>query len=999
MRRVWSRGRPLRGAAGTGALALVLGTLAWTGEATAGETVVLTGGSSWRKHYAFFPPQLDAKAAKDAGVAADEASLTKALSSRCRKGFVTELPPAGWTEPGFDDSDWLPRPGTEFFQGDSRISRSAPKVYRRCTDPGAAEMGLVSMRGKFIVHEPARVGRITLSLTYRGGFVAYLNGKEVARGHLPNGKVKPKAPAEVYPIKAFIAPDGKPLHWYNHRQANFHEQWGTRERKKEAIAIPKGLVRKGVNVLAIEFHRSAYPAECRRKKTGLCFASAGLCELKLAMDAPADSVVSADAVPAKLTVWNCEPWSPVSNGSRPSPAEGLRPVKIPAVRNGVFHGKVIVSSNAPVSGLKASVGDLIGPGGAKIPSSNVMARYAVVNPLHGKSGVGGTGSGRFDMLMETPPAKIEPVAPAASWSLPVWMIVRVPKGAAAGEYRGTLTISAKGLGPVRASVLVTVSDWTLPDVKDYTPPTVVYQSPETLARRYNVERWSEKHWALIERSLRMMGEFGNSGLIMLLTAESCHGNPESWVVWKKKPGGGYEHDFSIFDRYLDTALKYHDPKQLRMVALNIWGNECSVSRKAAAAGAKAHRAQVTLQEGAKKRTMKLPPYGTPECEAMLRPMLVAAAERLKKRGLGRIITWGVGNDRSPSVEHVAMLNRILPGTPWFRESHFNAHSYRYDANDKSKKIPVRLNSIVWGGEVPDPAKKRLYGWKCDPKHMTLNFNRAGASSLVLKGFPGPWCFRMWMESTIAAGRNGNGRVGGDFFSLGINLRSLWKGTRARSENIGGSSGTLYGTYPHSAVGQTGLGNSTTDLFGPGPDGPVTTVRLENGRAGNQETEARVFIEKALLGKKVPEALAKECQDLLDRRTTALRMWQLDRGRIPFGAFEWREMNRRLFECAARVGGGKTVVPSKRSAAAPAAPAAPAARGAAARAATAAAPGRDDGPAAKLYRLARDAEKRGHRDMARQFYRRVVLKYPHSTYAGKARERIGSFSPGEEGVPR
>ena len=52
-------------------------------------------------------------------------------------------------------------------------------------------------------------------------------------------------------------------------------------------------------------------------------------------------------------------------------------------------------------------------------------------------------------------------------------------------------------------------------------------------------------------------------------------------------------------------------------------------------------------------------------------------------------------------------------------------------------------------------------------------------------------------------------------------------------------------------------------------------------------------------------------ELLDRRTTALRMWQLDRGAVPFGAYEWREMNRRLFECAARVGGGKPVVTSKR----------------------------------------------------------------------------------------
>jgi hypothetical protein len=234
--------------------------------------------------------------------------------------------------------------------------------------------------------------------------------------------------------------------------------------------------------------------------------------------------------------------------------------------------------------------------------------------------------------------------------------------------------------------------------------------------------------------------------------------------------------------------------------------------------------------------------------------------------------------------------------PWFRESHFNCPSYACAIKEKNiPPVPVGANSIVWGGAVPDPQAKRLYGWQYDPAHIILNFNRAGAESLCLNGFPPPQAFRMWMESTLACGRNGNGRVGGDYFSLGINLRKAW-GTGVSSEAQGGSSGTLFGSYPHSAVGQTGLGNNTTDLFAPGPDGPVTTIRFENAREGNEEAEARVFIEKALLAKKLPAELAKRCQDLLDERANVLRINGARHRAL--GLLDWQDKSRRLFRLAA-----------------------------------------------------------------------------------------------------
>jgi len=246
-----------------------------------------------------------------------------------------------------------------------------------------------------------------------------------------------------------------------------------------------------------------------------------------------------------------------------------------------------------------------------------------------------------------------------------------------------------------------------------------------------------------------------------------------------------------------------------------------------------------------------------------------------------------------------MFRRILPGAAWIRESHFNRPSYPYDPKDRTKTVPVAYNSIVWGGEVPDPTVKRLYGWQSNPKHLVMNFNRAGVACLTLKGFPPPWSYRMWMESTLACGRNGNGRVGGDFWHLGAKFVGTTTG-RVSSSTQGGSAGTLFGIYLKSATGQVGLGNNTTDLFAPGPDGPVATVRFQNALEGNQEAEARVFIEKALLDKTapLPAELASECRTFLDERTNVLRMWRLDAADI--ARVGWQQRSRRLYDLAGQV---------------------------------------------------------------------------------------------------
>ena len=59
------------------------------------------------------------------------------------------------------------------------------------------------------------------------------------------------------------------------------------------------------------------------------------------------------------------------------------------------------------------------------------------------------------------------------------------------------------------------------------------------------------------------------------------------------------------------------------------------------------------------------------------------------------------------------------------------------------------------------------------------------------------------------------------------------------------------------------------LLAPGPEGAVPTARFEMLREGVQECEARLFIEKALAGGRLPAALAGKCRALLKERHEGL----------------------------------------------------------------------------------------------------------------------------------
>jgi len=142
------------------------------------------------------------------------------------KYFVAYLPPSGspydWTQLEYDDSGWMSGPSGFGSWDNATLFPSAWDTYSS-----------VLTRRRFQVSNPNQIKWLTLRIDYQDGFIAYLNGVEVARRGFPastNAAIDFHNLAEPHPA-------------------------GAAEEIDLSASIP--LLRPGDNIFAIQIHRSS----------------------------------------------------------------------------------------------------------------------------------------------------------------------------------------------------------------------------------------------------------------------------------------------------------------------------------------------------------------------------------------------------------------------------------------------------------------------------------------------------------------------------------------------------------------------------------------------------------------------------------------------------------------------------------------------------------------------------------------------------------------------
>jgi len=769
-------------------------------------------------------------------------------------------PPENWTEPDFDDSAWHRLRGQPFQPlwgtwGTPCYKANAGFIG---TDHSTAFQALICLRGKFNVTDPAQAKDLTLSVEYRGGVVLYLNGHELARGDMTDGKIDTGTLARDYPLNVFFGEDGQPLEG-DHRMKDPKkvEPWLRIKRRITDVEVPARLLRKGVNVLAVAAHRAPYPKAFVDKvsaishptpRTACMRSTCGITGLLLT--SPDGKGIEPNMVrPKGVQVWNVS----VLEGSVydfGNPCELLRPVVIAGCRNGGFSGKVMVGSTDPIRKLDVRTGALVDARTkAVIPASSVRLLFGEGPAPPEEIPV----SVRKSMRGVWPyPDQPEEVYGAV---MPVLVTVYVPKDTRPGDYEGRLTITMEGADPVELPLKLSVADFTLPGPEDWETVVDMIQSPDTLALHYRVPLWSKRHWELIDHSFRLLGTAGLDTVYVPMISETHFGNEQTMIRWVPKGDGTYDYDFSIVEKYMDLFEK-HCGKP-RIVCLYVWdmsleggtnwrlnlayrSEEIKKAREANAGLGP----QVTAFDPAtnKVERLQLPAYSEKESRAPWGGLYARFREILKARGLYDRTMLGICLDPKPTKEVVELFKELMPGRPWLVQDHI----YRKD--ERIHGVPVGYQANVFlRFFTGDDLRKSHYG-TVHPE-IRLWFPRAYLARVL------PHNFRVLAEKTIIGGYHGFGRLGGDFWKV-------FEGDRTGRKY----GGLITYRYPKNASGALSM---RTGFLAPGKNGAQTTLRFELLREGVQETEARIFVEKALLEKRIKGELATRCEEMLLRRNEAV----------------------------------------------------------------------------------------------------------------------------------
>ncbi len=589
----------------------------------------------------------------------------------------------------------------------------------------------------------------------------------------------------------------------------------------------------------------------------------------------AEPAPSVGAAPGPVQVWNCPRWQTVSigdySGINPE-MKALKPIELLGTRNGVSSGFVVVTrDNAAIKGLKATMGDLAlsGEAGRTIPAASCSVRFADLVWWSGKemlrSWAADQKSGRFDRLLEQVPAEVPmPEKFAYQWwkperggkvaTVPVWVTVRVPAGAAAGDYRGTLSIEAEGLSPspVQVPVRLKVHDWAMPDPKDFRVRTLGWMNPEALARHYRdaglkFELWSDKHFELMGRSMELMAELGSRQVNLTVTmGYPIQDNQDTMIKWVRQADGSYKYDFAVFDRYCDLIeKKIGKPFPMR---INIWHGPGDRPK-----GDHPQR-PVLVKDPATGEVSELPicpALGSEEDRKFWKPFFDELRARLDKRGWTDVAgcNWINYCGLMVNPRLVDMVQELWPGHRWTDVDH--ADPKVMPTSQKGVTVPIFVQSTVWREGTWDAYVQwtsgpypRKYAGKFDPATAYCSQGR-----LQIRDGSSLWTYRSKHEEMILKGHDGLDMVGADMFPA-----------RPRK------GGWQPGLWSWAAQGPN---NSIRAILGAGDDGPVGSQKFEAMREGIQLCEAMVFIQKALEAGKLSGDLEARANKVLDDRARTM----------------------------------------------------------------------------------------------------------------------------------
>lgn len=191
---------------------------------------------------------------------------------------------------------------------------------------------------------------------------------------------------------------------------------------------------------------------------------------------------------------------------------------------------------------------------------------------------------KSDMLLKQPFIHVESRKLQA-----VWIEVKTDKDLLPGVYNTNITISKNRLledetALKTLSYEIEVVDVSLDDPAQYGYYLDLWQHNSSIARTYEVQLWSDRHFEIIENYVAALADLGQKAITVIASEIPWSGQWSSYnrltpsntfeyniVKVRRKKDSKWEYDFSALNRYIKLCMKYGINKEIEVFGLmNIW---------------------------------------------------------------------------------------------------------------------------------------------------------------------------------------------------------------------------------------------------------------------------------------------------------------------------------------------------------------------------------------------------------------------------------------------
>lgn len=208
----------------------------------------------------------------------------------------------------------------------------------------------------------------------------------------------------------------------------------------------------------------------------------------------------------------------------------------------------------------------------------------------------------------------------ANTTQPVWLSVDVPAGTPAGTYRGYLKVRiGANFYPQMLHYTIHVKDRVLPAPAARKFHLDLWQSPDAVARMYDVPKWSAAHYKAMAPYMQLLAAAGQKVITTSIIYDPWNAQTEdiyaSTVKWTKKKDGSWGYDYSVFDAWISFMMRQGIAKQINCYSMIPWNLKFYY-----------------YDEAAGKDTFLVAKTSAPEYAAHWKPMLADFARHLKAKG-------------------------------------------------------------------------------------------------------------------------------------------------------------------------------------------------------------------------------------------------------------------------------------------------------------------------------------------------------------------------------